>query len=88
MWSALFDGAAPAGRTVGNGHDRAPRMRACDFAVAEVELTPSLPMQTAPYGFRESLLLPLPAPALGIPNTVGKQPIQIGKIRVVVDEEP
>jgi hypothetical protein len=52
-------------------------MRACSFAVAEVELTRSLPMQAARYGFRESLLLPLPAPAFGIPNTVGEQPIQI-----------
>jgi hypothetical protein len=65
-----------------------PRERACGFAVAEVELTRSLPMQAARYGFRESLLLPLPAPAFGIPNTVGKQPIQIRMVGIVVDEEP
>jgi hypothetical protein len=33
------------------------------------------------------LLLPLPPLRLGIPNAIGEQPIQIGKVRIAVDEE-
>jgi hypothetical protein len=34
-----------------------------------------------------ALLLPLPTPRVGIPNTVGEQQIQIGKVWIAVDEE-
>jgi len=33
------------------------------------------------------LLLPLPTSRVGIPNAVGEQPIQIGKVCIAVDEE-
>ena len=38
-------------------------------------------------GYPERLLFPLPPLCVGIPNTVGEQPIQIGKVRIAVDEE-
>jgi hypothetical protein len=33
------------------------------------------------------LLLPLPPLRIGIPNAIGKQPIQIGKVRITLDVE-
>jgi hypothetical protein len=37
--------------------------------------------------FGASLLLPLPTPGVGVPDTVAEQSIQIGKVGIVVDEE-
>ena len=32
-------------------------------------------------------LFPFPTLCVGVPNTIGEQPIQIGKVRIAVDEE-
>jgi hypothetical protein len=38
-------------------------------------------------GFFRRSLLPLPTPRISIPNAIGEQAIQIGKVRIAVDEE-
>jgi hypothetical protein len=45
------------------------------------------PRRVAPQGFFRRSLFPLPTPGVGVPNAIGEQAMQIGKVWIALDEE-